>query len=129
MKSKVLSIVIAAFFATGVFATPVVATDNAEKPELEYIKSNTELPIYQLRLNNLNKGTYGVSIKDETGEVLYTETISGSKLVRNYQFDTQLPSSVRLTFEVSDAKTNKVKVYSVSKTSKTVEVVIVHEVK
>ncbi|SDE07642.1 hypothetical protein [Niabella drilacis] len=131
MKSSVLSFLIAAVVATTVSATPAIANDNAEKPvELEYIKSaKTELPIYQLRLNNLTKGTYAVAIKDETGDVLYNETLSGSKIVRNYQFDTALPASVKLTFEVSNVKNNSVKVYSVSKSSKTVEVVIVHEVK
>lgn len=127
---KVLSIVFAAVLATTISANAVNANDNVENPvELKYIKSTTELPIYQLRLNNLNKGTYSVAIKDETGELLYTETVSGSKIVRNYQFDTQLPSSVKLTFEVSDVKNNNVKVYNVSRSAKTVEVVVVDEVK
>ncbi|WP_018631248.1 hypothetical protein [Niabella aurantiaca] len=131
MKSKVLSIVIAAIFATTVSATTAIANDNVDNPvELKYINNaTTELPIYQLRLNNLNKGTYAVAIKDEAGELLYRETVSGSKIVRNYQFDTPLPASVRLTFEVSDVKNNNVKVYNVSRKAKTVEVVVVDEVK
>lgn len=129
MKLKVLSIVIAAIFASAVSNT-VVANDNVDNPvELKYIKKAAELPIYQLRLNNLDKGTYAVAIKDEAGELLYTETISGSKIVRNYQFDTPLPASVRLTFEVSNVKNNDVKVYNVSRKAKTVEVVVVDEVK
>ncbi|MBZ4188257.1 hypothetical protein [Niabella beijingensis] len=127
MKSKVLSIVIAAIFATSVSA---FANDNVEKPvELKYINSSTQLPIYQLRLNNLAKGTYAVTIKDETGELLYTETVSGAKIVRNYQFDSVLPEGAKLTFEVSDIKNNNVKVYNVSKTAKVIEDVVVNEVK
>jgi len=130
IMKKVLSIVFAAVLATTISANAAIANDNAENPvELKYINSTTELPIYQLRLNNLNKGTYAVAIKDETGELLYTETVSGSKIVRNYQFDTQLPASVKLTFEVSDVKNNNVKVYNVSRSAKTVEVVVVDEVK
>ncbi|MCF3109487.1 hypothetical protein LL912_11960 [Niabella sp. CC-SYL272] len=130
MKFKVLSLVLAVALATTISAGNVIANDNVDNPvELKYINSNTQLPIYQLRLNNLNKGTYAVAIKDETGEVLYNETVSGAKIVRNYQFDTQLPADVKLTFEVSDIKNNSVKVYNISKSAKTVEVVVVNEVK
>ncbi|WP_300597077.1 hypothetical protein [Niabella sp.] len=130
MKIKVLSIVLAAVLATTIAANNVIANDNVDAPvELKYINNaNTESPIYQLRLNNLNKGTYAVAIKDETGELLYNETVSGAKIVRNYRFDTQLPANVKLTFEVSDVKNNTVKVYNISKSAKTVEVVVVNEV-
>lgn len=131
MKVKVLSIVLAAVLATAISANNVIANDKGEAPvELKYINNaNTESPIYQLRLNNLNKGTYAVAIKDETGELLYNETVSGAKIVRNYRFDTQLPADVKLTFEVSDVKNNTVKVYNFSKSAKTVEVVVIDEVK
>ncbi|MBO9594868.1 MAG: hypothetical protein J7599_18335 [Niabella sp.] len=131
MKFKVLSIVLAAALATTISAGNVIANDNVEAPvELKYINSAAmESPIYQLRLNNLNKGTYAVAIKDETGELLYNETVSGAKIVRNYRFDSQLPADVKLTFEVSDVKNNTVKVYNFSKSSKTVEVVVIDEVK
>lgn len=131
MKFKVLSIVLAAALATTVSASNVIANDNVEAPvELKYINNATlESPIYQLRLNNQSKGTYAVAIKDETGELLYNETVSGSQIVRNYRFDTQLPANVKLTFEVSDVKNNTVKVYNFSKSAKTVEVVVIDEVK
>ncbi|MCD2425989.1 hypothetical protein LQ567_24610 [Niabella pedocola] len=131
MKFKVLSIVLAAALATTISATNVIANDNVEAPvELKYINNAAmESPIYQLRLNNLSKGTYAVAIKDETGELLYNETVSGAKIVRNYRFDSQLPADVKLTFEVSDVKNNTVKVYNFSKSSKTVEIVVIDEVK
>ena len=131
MKFKVLSIVLAAALATTISATNVIANDNVDAPvELKYITNAAmESPIYQLRLNNLSKGTYAVAIKDETGELLYNETVSGAKIVRNYRFDSQLPADVKLTFEVSDVKNNTVKVYNFSKSSKTVEIVVIDEVK
>ncbi|ANH83652.1 hypothetical protein A8C56_02175 [Niabella ginsenosidivorans] len=129
MKAKVLSIALAAILATT--ATTVFANDGgADNPiELKYINTKAQLPIYQLRLNNLSKGSYAIAIKDETGSLLYNETVAGAKIVRNYQFDAELPADTQLTFEVSNLKDNTVKVYNVSKNTKVVEDVVVNEVK
>ncbi|MBO9619264.1 MAG: hypothetical protein J7539_09540 [Niabella sp.] len=128
IKTSVLSIALAAILATSV--ATVKANDNVGNPvELKYISSKTQLPVYQLRLNNLTKGSYAIAIKDETGVVLYNETVAGTKLVRNYQFDTAVPEGAKLTFEVNDLTNNTSKVYNVSKTATVVENVVVNEVK
>lgn len=129
IKTSVLSIALAAILATSV-ATTVKADDNVGNPvELKYISSKTQLPVYQLRLNNLTKGSYAIAIKDESGVVLYNETVAGTKVVRNYQFDSVLPEGAKLTFEVNDLTNNTSKVYNVSKTATVVEDVVVNEVK
>lgn len=126
---KLFAVALATILST-TFAGSVRANDNIEVPvEVKYINSATQLPIYQLRLNNGVKGSYSVAIKDETGSVLYYETVSGAKIVRNYQFDTVLPEGTKLTFEVNDLKANTTKVYNVSRTAKVVEDVVVNEVK
>ncbi|HEX7757164.1 MAG TPA: hypothetical protein VF421_17560 [Niabella sp.] len=131
IKGKVLSIALAAILATTVSATTAFANEGgADNPiELKYINTKAQLPIYQLRLNNLNKGSYAIAIKDETGSLLYNETVAGAEIVRNYQFDTELPTDAKLTFEVSNLKDNTVKVYNVSKNTKLIEDVVVNQVK
>lgn len=127
VKASVLSIALAAILAISV---PVNANDNIGNPvELKYISFKTQLPVYQLRLNNLEKGSYAIVIKDENGDVLYNEKVTGTKIVRNYQFDSVLPQSSNLSFEVDDLSSNTTQVYKVSKKTTIVETVVVDEVK
>ena len=57
-------------------------------------------PVYQLRLNNTTTSSYYIVAKDEYGEVLHEETISGTNIIRNYQLNIQELGNTQVVFEV-----------------------------
>lgn len=128
-KSSVLALAFAGIFATAV-TTSVNANDEIKHPvELKYVGNLNELPVYQLAMHNDAKATFLVSIKDEDGTVLHNERISGTNLVRNYQFDDGIADEHNLTFEVSNLDKNTTSVYSINKTKKVIDEVVVNKIK
>ena len=129
LKTKIVALALAAMFTTHVaFATPV-NDENPQPQEVSYAGSVNDLPVYRVELNNANKATYLVSIKDDRGNILYSERISGSSIVRNYQLEEALSSEYSLTFEINNLTEKKRAIYSVNKTKRFFEEVEVSKLK
>ncbi|MFT3903115.1 MAG: hypothetical protein QM727_08070 [Niabella sp.] len=124
---KLLVLGLVTLVSVNTFAAESGAGDNKEK--VAYIGNLNELPVYQLSLNNAEKASYVVSIKDEDGSVIYTEKISGANIVRNYQFEDAPTGVYSLTFEVSNLNDKTKNVYKIDKTKKVIDEVAVKEVK
>mgnify|MGYP000934483683 FL=1 len=116
-KMKIVALALVTIFTTSTsFATTVNKIENPE--EVRYVGSVNDLPVYRLSLNNKNENTYIVSIKDNDGNVLFSEKISGKQIVRNYQI-VELPSyQYSLSFEVNNISDKTSAIYEISKTEK-----------
>jgi hypothetical protein len=71
-----------------------------------------QCPVYQLTLNGLSDAPYQILIKDEYGDVLYEEYISGKEIVRNYMFDGYDLGNIRVSIEVINTSGSIVKKFS-----------------
>lgn len=95
------------------------ANAKADNPEeFKFIGNTNNNPVFQLSLNNDEAGSYFINIKDENGNVLYSEKISGVNLSRKYQLDIDEAESndpgFELRVEVTSENTHKTEVYKVS---------------
>lgn len=128
-KTKIVALALLTIFTTTVAnATPV--SDEKTKPEaVRYVGNLNDLPVYRLSLNTEKSAVYRVSIKDESGNVIYSEKVSGASIVRNYQLDEAPAADYSLTFEVKNLTENTSTVYSINKTKKIFDEVAVNEVK
>lgn len=106
MKTTVKS---AAFGLMILFAT-VATSFNANAAEVitgaELIsvgKLNNQ-PVFQLNLNNKVNGKYAVVVKDQFGEILHQEIVTGVNISRRFQLNTEELGNVDVHFEIIDLK-------------------------
>lgn len=128
-KTKIFAFALVTLFATSFTAPAFAAEEDEKKAEISYVGNVNDLPVYRLSLNNKTNEVYFVSVTDNDGNVIYNEKVSGSKIVRNYQFDADLYSEYDLTFTISNLKGKTVSAYSVSKSKKVINEVAVNKVK
>lgn len=90
--------------------------------ELQYAGKANEQPIFRLAITDKDSNAeYIVVIKEDNGDLLYTEKLSG-KTSRTYMLDTDDADRILgTTFEVTNKATNVTTTYKISKLSKTVE--------
>lgn len=103
--------------------------EDDKKSEIAYIGNLNESPVYRLSLNNDAKTTFFVSVADADGNVLYNEKVTGTKIVRNYQFDNIIGNDYELTFTISDTKGKTLSSYNVNRTQKATDEIAVSKIK
>lgn len=127
--TKTVAFALVTLFATSFTAPAFAAEEDDKKAEISYVGNVNHLPVYRLSLNNKANEIFFVSVTDNDGNVLYNEKVSGTKIVRNYQFDSDLYSEYDLTFTISNLKGKEVSVYNVSKSKKVINEVAVNKIK
>ena len=123
--AKMIAVALIALCTIGSSNTALAAKNPNEPMELKYMGKTNNQPVFQLNLNNPQASEYYISIKDETGKVLYSEKVIGENVTRNYRFDVNefdLSSpDFGISVEVTTAKTHKTEVFHVKSTAHVVE--------
>ena len=90
--------------------------------ELQYTGKSNQQPMFRLAINdNTENASYTVVIKEENGDLLFSEKING-KATRTYMLDSDDNDRIQgTTFEVTNKATNITTTYKISKLTKTVE--------
>lgn len=101
-----------------------VTVANNETPantaDLQFVCKVKNLPIFRLVLGSETTEEYVVTVRDEFGEVLFSEKLKGNHISRMYKLDTENNDLVSgTTFEVYNNK--KTTVYTIKNLSKTVD--------
>jgi hypothetical protein len=102
------------------FVNPVSANTKADPPGVEvkyvgYLQSN---PVFEIILSNPQSDSYFITIRDQTGNILFSEKLKGKNISRKYRIDTEEEiEEGGLTFEVRSANTKKTDVYTVGVTA------------
>lgn len=87
-------------------------TSNAE---LQFIGKVKNLPVFRLQFNNAQHEEFMITIKDENGDILYSEKLKGSTITRMYKLDSENSEHISgTTFEVTSKHSNKTTVYRIS---------------
>jgi len=68
-----------------------------------------------------------ITLKDHAGNVLYTETVSGKQILRKYRLDTDEIDANDIKVEVSDKKDNSKTVYTINRSRRVVDDVIINK--
>ena len=122
---KIITVALIAIFAVGSSNTALAAKNPNEPMELKYMGKTQNQPVFQLNLNNPNASEYFISIKDETGKVLYSETVKGANVSRQYRLDINEDDMISpdfgITVQVTTAKTHQTEVFHVKSTTHVVE--------
>jgi len=121
MKTKIRNYgTIALFIAFSLVATVTLANDAKKTPpgaELKYIGILKNQPVFQLDLNSVEEQHFAISIKDQFGQVLYSERIKGKTFTRKFQLDTENLDDAVLRVEVKSGK-NKPEVFTINRNTR-----------
>ena len=123
--AKMITVALIALCTIGSSNTALASKNPNEPMELKYVGKTENQPVFQLNLNNPNASEYFISIKDQSGKVLYSEKVKGENIRRNYRFDINdfdLSSpDFGITVQVTTAKTHQTEVFHVKSTTHVVE--------
>jgi len=113
-KNKTIIVALLAIIST-VFSSPVSAKDKRADPpgvEVKYLGFVDNNPVFEIRTNNVEADNFFITIRDEEGNVLFSEKLSGKSLSRRYRIDTQEEiTDGGLQFEVRSLNSKKTEIY------------------
>jgi len=89
--------------------TPVVS--------LKYIGLVQNQPMFQLDLNSVEETDFYVSIKDQNGQVFFSEKIRAKNFTRNFRLDTESVDASVLKVEVRDGN-KKPEVFTINRNTR-----------
>ena len=124
MKTKIKNYgTIALFIVFSLVATATWANDEkngSPTAELKYIGSLNNQPMFQLNLSSADEGEFRIAIKDQFGEVLYSERVKAKTFTRKFRLDTENLGDAVLRVEVKSGK-NKPEVFTINRNTRFVE--------
>ncbi len=121
MKTKIKNYgPIALFVAFSFIATVSWATDGRNDTpavSLKYLGVVQNQPMFQLDLNSAEETEFYVSIKDQYGQVFYTEKIKAKNFTRNFRLDTESFEDAVLKVEVRDGN-KKPEIFTINRNTR-----------
>jgi len=110
------------------FGTGITDSAKDENPvELRYIGKTNNQPVFSLNLHNAEADQFTITLKSTSGDVIYSEKISGAEVERKYRINTDEIDTPGITIEVFSKKNNSKTVYAVNRQSHVVDDVIINK--
>ena len=132
-KTGTITAVLISMFMLGF--TPVTKSEErnetVEKNQSATIKFMGKLtngPLFQLNMNNTEADVFLIRVKDADGNLLYSESLKGVNVSRNYQLAIdrdELYESFNVRFEITSLHTKQTFIYNASNKSRTVSDIII----
>ena len=113
-KNKAIIIALMAIISVS-FSNPVLATDKKNDlpgVEIKYLGFRDKNPVFEIIMNNPKNDNFIITIRDESGTVLFSEKLFGKNLSRKYRIDTEEEiTEGGLRFEVTSLTDKKTVIY------------------
>lgn len=117
MKTTIKNTLIGLFTFAAILTVSVANATTIEEvtpaAELKLVGKLDNQPVFQLSLNNAQNAKFIVVVKDETGAIVYQETVSGVNIKRKYQLNTEELGATGLSFEIIGKNNEKPVVFTV----------------
>lgn len=116
-KTRNMALALVTLCTMGLSSPTFAGTRPGDPVELIFVGNKNNQPLFQLKLNNSEKGIYFISVKDPDQNVLFSEKIKGVDIVRNYLVNINeeeyYSPSFGLKFEVTNLATHQTQEYKV----------------
>ena len=121
MKTKIKNYVtVALFTAFSFIATRMSANDGAKNTpgtELKYLGIINNQPIFQLNLNSDKEEYFVISVKDQFGDIFYSEKVKTKAFTRNFRLDTDNLEDAIIRVEVRSGN-KKPEVFTINRNTR-----------
>jgi hypothetical protein len=123
IKKAVLHFGVASLLAFSLTPSNVLAQskDNPLEVNINYIGTLDEQPLFQVDFDNRTGVTYRVFIKDENGEVLYSERVSGKSFSKRFKLESSEINNSRLSFIITSSKQKYTQVFEINQHVRSVQ--------
>lgn len=111
---------LALFVAFSLVATIATANDvknDSTVAELKYVGLLKNQPIFQLDLNSIKEEYFNISIKDQHGDILYSEKVKTKMFTRTFRLDTDNLEDAILKVEVRSGN-KKPEVFTINRNTR-----------
>ena len=120
MKTKIknfgtIALVVALSF-TATVSWAFDGTKDTPVVSLKYVGLVQNQPLFQLDLNSVEETDFYVSIKDQYGQVIYSEKIKAKNFTRNYRLNTSVDDAI-LKVEVREGN-KKPEVFTINRNTR-----------
>lgn len=122
-KTRTITLGFIAIFIMG-FAQNVTSKPHPNAIELKASSNFKKQPVFELSMNNTEVLEYLIKVKDENGNLLYSEKLKGKNVSRKYQLDIseeELNDAFRIQLEIVNLNTNETFTYNVIRNNRTVQ--------
>ncbi len=121
MKTKIRNYGIIALIIGFSFITKVALAkgEKMDTPvaELKYLGVLQNQPVFQLNLNSAKEEVFAITIKDQSGEVLYAERLKTKTFVRTFRLDIDNLDDAVLRIEVRNGN-NKPEIFTINRNTR-----------
>ena len=122
MKKQNLSTLVKKSIFLGFTSLLLIGAASAQaklpEPTIKYIGTLDGQPVFKVDLDNQNNSVYHLTIKDETGDVLYAEKIKSKEVSKKFKFENSDRNSVKLTFLVEGKEGSQSQEFQVNTSTK-----------
>jgi hypothetical protein len=94
------------------------AQSKLPEPNIKYIGTLDGQPVFKVSLDNQSNSVYHLTIKDETGDILYAEKIKGKEFSKKFKFENADRNNVKLTFTVDGKEGSQSQDFQVNTSTK-----------
>jgi hypothetical protein len=126
VKKSIFRIGLASALLIGISsAASAQESTQAKSPVITYIGTLDGQPVFRVQLDNQNSGVRFLTIKDEHGDILYSERIRTGQFSKKFKFESSELGSSKLTFVLEGDKNVQSQVFNVNTNTKVLNDVVV----
>lgn len=129
MKKQNLSTLVKKSIFLGFTSLLLIGATSAQsqlpEPTVKYIGTLDGQPVFKVQVENENNAVSHLTIKDDTGDVLYSEKIKGKEFSKKFKFENADRRNVKLTFIVDGKEGSKALDFQVNTSTRVLNDVVV----
>jgi hypothetical protein len=127
LKSFIKPVFFVLFFAGILQAAPVQAADKPKETpvEIKYLGSKEGTLLFQIHFANPNAEEVNLMLRDENGNVIYTEVVRDKVYSRKIRFEEMESSNMKLTLTLRTRKEVQSKTFEIKRSTRVIEDVAV----
>lgn len=124
-------IVIAAVVLSSFSTIPDVKKEKKDinGAQFEYLGKTKNLPVFRLVIENPSLTIFSIIVKDDQGDIIYSESLRGNSIARTYKLDTDNTDLINGTsFHLTNTSNHLTTVFKVQQLTKNIEEINVTEI-
>ena len=124
-------IVIAAVVLSSFSTIPDVKKEKKDinGAQFEYLGKTKNLPVFRLVIENPSLTIFSIIVKDDQGDIIYSESLRGNSISRTYKLDTDNTYLINGTsFHLTNTSNHLTTVFKVQQLTKNIEEINVTEI-
>ena len=128
LVTVVMMVVLSVAFTTA-NASENKPAKNETPVDVKYVGTINYQPVLQIQFDNETEEEVTVTLRDEDGTYLYSESFSGKKYSKKFQFEKPADTDLNVQLVITSKSKKEAQVFNINKNTRFVEDVVISKVK